>query len=120
MTKGFLTIVLILLSIPAYSNWAYVNEIDSFTDEHNRLVTFSDSEHYIQLSYKGSAVWMFIRRKNTGEFEPLGLIELRVDKNKTFVINPEDDKLIEDLFGRLQYYWEPSLIGFLLWHGLNN
>ncbi|PSF15373.1 hypothetical protein [Marinobacter shengliensis] len=50
-------------------------------------------------------------------FEPNGLIEMRVDKNETMVVDPEKSKRLAELLGKPTFQWEPATVGFLLWHG---
>lgn len=60
---------------------------------------------------------MFITRKKLGSFEPNGLIELRVDKNKSREIDPISLNQIFKSIGLIGYQWEPATIGFQLWSG---
>lgn len=58
--------------------------------------------------------------KKIGSFEPNGLIELRVDKNKSKEINPVSLNQIFKSIGLIGYQWEPATIGFQMWGGLEN
>lgn len=112
-----LTLFFIFFSASAFSNWNYVNKVDDFTDEKVMFAAYNDSDHRIQLSHEGTSVWMFITRKKLGTFEPSGIIELRVDRNKTHIIDPAKAKLLSKLMKKSVFQWEPSTVGFLLWHG---
>jgi len=100
----------------ASAQWSFVNKVDDFTDKKVAFTVFSDDSHQIQISHQGSSVWMFITRKKLGTFEPNGIIELRVDTNKTMTIDPEKCKLLSEYIGPT-FQWEPKTVSFLLWHG---
>src|SRR5690554_4663095 len=117
MYKLLTTIIILLFAQAAHAEWTSVNKVDDFTDEQVRYAAFSDADHRIQLSHEGKAVWMFITRKKIGTFEPNGLIEMRVDKNETMVVDPEKSKRLAELLGKPTFKWEPATVGFLLWHG---
>ena len=106
-----------LFSASAMAKWDYVNKVDDFTDEKVMYASYSDSDHRIQLSHEGKSVWMFITRKKVGTFDPKGIIEVRVDDNKTNTTDPVKSKRMAKLLGKKIYQWEPSTVGFLLWHG---
>jgi len=117
MYKLLTTIIILLFAQAAHAEWTSVNKVDDLTDEQVRYAAFSDADHRIQLSHEGKAVWMFITRKKIGTFEPNGLIEMRVDKNETMVVDPEKSKRLAELLGKPTFQWEPATVGFLLWHG---
>lgn len=117
MLRLLATLTLIFVAHAANAEWTSVNKVDDFTDKETKHAAFSDSEHRIQLSREGKAVWMFITRKKLGTFEPNGLIELRVDKNEVRVIDPVKSKQLAETLGRQTFKWEPATVGFLLWHG---
>jgi len=117
MFRLLATMTILLFAHAAHAEWTSVNKVDDFTDEQVRYAAFSDADHRIQLSHEGKAVWMFITRKKIGTFEPNGLIEMRVDKNETRIIDPEKSKRLAELLGQPTFQWEPATVGFLLWHG---
>lgn len=117
MFRLLATMIIILFANAAHAEWTFVNKVDDFTDKQVRYAAFSDTEHRIQLSHEGKAVWMFITIKKIGTFEPNGIIEMRVDKNETMVIDPEKRKQLAELMGQPTFQWEPATVGFLLWHG---
>ncbi len=115
-----LKVVAFLMSIfpmSAMAGWGFVNKVDDFTDEKVMYAAYSDDEHRIQLSHEGDSVWMFITRKKIGAFEPSGIIELRVDDNKSRTIDPVKSKQLAELLGKTTFQWEPATVGFLIWHG---
>ena len=99
------------------AGWEFVDKVDDFTDEKVLYAVYSDDEHRIQLSHEGDSVWMFITRKKIGTFEPSGIIELRVDDNKSRTIDPVKSKQLAELLGKTTFEWEPDTVGFLIWHG---
>lgn len=118
-----LKVVALLISLfPmfAMAGWGFVNKVDDFTDQQVMYAAYSDDEHRIQLSHEGDSVWMFITRKKIGTFEPNGIIELRVDDNKSLAIDPVKSKRTAKLLGISTFQWEPSTVGFLIWHGKEN
>lgn len=117
MFRLLATLTIVFFTHAAHAEWTSVNKIDEFTDKQTKFAAFNDSEHRIQLSHEGKAVWMFITRKKLGTFEPNGLIELRVDKNEVRVIDPVKSKRLAELVGKKTFQWEPTTVGFLIWHG---
>lgn len=109
-----------ILPTLASANWSHVDKIDDFTDESVKYSFYSGKDHNIQISRENKSVWMFITRKKTGTFEPNGLIEIRVDKNDVLEIDPESLKSMEELMDTSFYQWEPSTVGFRVWHGEEN
>src|SRR3989338_9937587 len=118
--KNILVFLLFAFSSPAFAEWTSVNKVDAFSDEMVRYAVYDDENHRVQISHQGTAVWMFVSRKKIGTFEPNKLIELRVDKNKTFEFNPPAMNKILAASGLKAYQWEPATIGFLIWHGLED
>ena len=115
-----LKVVAFLIStfpMSAMAGWGFTNKVDDFTDEKLMYAAYSDDEHRIQLSHEGDSVWMFITRKKIGTFEPSGIIELRVDDNKSRTIDPVKSKQLAELLGKTTFQWEPATVGFLIWHG---
>lgn len=115
-----LKVVAFLIStfpMSAMAGWGFTNKVDDFTDEKVMYAAYSDDEHRIQLSHEGDSVWMFITRKKIGTFEPSGIIELRVDDNKSRTIDPVKSKQLAELLGKTTFQWEPATVGFLIWHG---
>ena len=55
--------------------------------------------------------------KKIGTFEPNGIIEMRVDKNPSVLIDPARLQSLSKLMKVPTYQWEPATVGFLLWHG---
>ena len=117
MLKKIISTFIALLPMYAFANWSYVDKIDDFTDKAAKYTAYSDDNHRVQLSRENSAVWIFITRKSLGTFEPNGLIEIRVDKNKMRETDPKKLKKLAKLLGRSTFQWEPATVGFLVWHG---
>jgi len=114
--KIFITIVT-FLPVLAFANWSYVDKVDDFTDEELKYSFYNDNDHRIQLSRENGAVWIFITRKKSGTFEPNGLIQMRIDKNKMRETDPKKLKQFAKLMGSSTFQWEPATVGFLVWHG---
>jgi len=117
MGMRILSLLVLGIQISVLAKWTYVNKIDEFTDKKICYTEYTDENHRIQLSHEGKSVWMYITRKKNGTFEPNGIIELRVDKNELREIDPIKSKKLASLLGRSTFQWEPSTVGFLLWHG---
>jgi len=92
MFRNFFITIATLLPTLALANWSYVDKVDYFTDEVVKYSFYGDKDHRIQLSRENGAVWVFITRKKTGTFEPNGLIEMRIDKNKMRETDPKKFK----------------------------
>lgn len=107
----------IVYSSTAFAGWEVVSKKDDFTDEMRSYAAYNDNDHRVQLSREGDGVWMFITRKKIGTIEPSGLIELRVDENKLRIIDPHKAKMLAKMLGKETFQWEPTTVGFLLWHG---
>ena len=88
MRKLIFLILLAVVNSSAMAEWKSVNEVDAFTDKKVRYAVYDDANHRLQISREKAGVWMFVTRKKIGTFEPNGIIELRVDKNKAKEINP--------------------------------
>lgn len=113
-------IIIVLIAVfpmLAVGGWEFVNKVDDFTDEKVMFAVYSDEEHRVQLSHVGTSVWMFITRKKIGTFEPNGIIELRVDRDQSIAIEPAKLKRLGAVLGKPTFQWEPSAVGFLIWHG---
>lgn len=106
-----------LLPFFASAGWQAHSKIDEFTDEVSNYATYDDAEHQLQVSREGESVWMFISQKGVHTFEPNGLIEMRVDKHTTRETDPAGLEKLGKLTGKELYQWEPSTVGFLVWHG---
>lgn len=117
MFRNFFITIATLLPTLALANWSYVDKVDDFTDEVVKYSFYGDKDHRIQLSRENGAVWVFITRKKTGTFEPNGLIEMRIDKNKMRETDPKKFKQLGKLMGSTAFQWEPATVGFLVWHG---
>jgi hypothetical protein len=120
MLRLLATMIVIFFTHAAHAEWTSVNKVDDFTDKQIRYAVYSDADHRIQLSREGKegkAVWIFITRNKIGTFEPKGLIEMRVDKNKVRAIDPVKSKRLAELMGKPTFQWEPATVGFLIWHG---
>jgi hypothetical protein len=117
MMKFLISTILYVFAGSAFAQWTFVNKVDEFTDKPVRYAVYNDANHQIQLSYQGSSVWMFISRKKIGSFKPSGIIEMRVDKNDPFVVDPARSKMLAELTKRPHFQWEPGTVGFQIWHG---
>ncbi len=118
MKTLFSALVLGVFSTVAMAGWISVDKTDDFTDKQVTFARYTDTKHTIQISREDNGVWMYITRKLTGTLEPDTVVELRVDENKTFEVNPELSALLERLGQKASYQWEPKIVGFLIWHGI--
>lgn len=109
------------LPLATQAQWTNITKIDDFTDDQINYVVFIDNDHEIQISRNNDgSVWMYITRKRIGTIDPKGIIELRVDRNETMIIDPEKYKTLSEIMGKPTFQWEPMTVAFLLWHGKEN
>jgi hypothetical protein len=99
-----------------FAEWTVVDKVDDFTDKKEKYVVYNDKKHKIQISKsEDNQIWFYIQRKELGHIEPNTIIELRVDKNKTTIINP---LLLAELTAMMKtsplYEWEPDIVGFMI------
>ena len=114
--KAFILILALFPSL-GFADWIHIDKVDDFSDESIKYALHISPHHTLQVSRENGMVWMFITRKDVGTIEPDGLIQLRVDKNKTLKIDPAKAKRMEELMGKAFYNWEPMTVGFNIWHG---
>ncbi|MGC9422696.1 hypothetical protein [Vibrio sp.] len=119
MLRKFIALTLMLIPLSALSNWNTFNEVDDFTDETTKFLTYNDDNHAIQIqrNQKTGYVWLYITKKNIDTFEPNSIIEMRVDNNTTRSIDPAFLKRLSAGTGQVLYHWEPKTIAFSIWHG---
>lgn len=112
------TIIFIALSAFATSSiaeWKVQESVDAMTDQVSKTayVLSDNGSRFTLIRKSSSAVWGYLKLSGMNQFKANDVLMLRVDKNE-----PRDyDDKAQKLFGIPSYEWNPSLLGFLIWHG---
>lgn len=116
MRLNMIVVMFFLFPVSAMAEWSVENILDKATGQKVMSATYSDKNHQILINRKNNAVWMYINRKQAGSFERNGVVEIRVDNNRSKFIEPLSEDPFMELTGPV-YQWQPSTVGFRLWHG---
>lgn len=104
----------------ANGDWTHENLIDLFTGQTTGYVEFNDNEHRVQILREENprigSVWLYIHRKESGDFDPRGVVEYRIDDGTISSKSVADSERTR-LLGFQTFHWSPSSVGFLVWHG---
>ncbi len=116
--RNLLVVALILFAPPCLATWKLHKSVDSMTDKVTKdaYVVSSGGDRFTLLRKSDGRVWGYLQLAGMNQFKVNDALMLRVDKNKPV---PISDPGLENL-GIHAYEWNPSLLGFLLWHGKVN
>lgn len=112
--------LLVLSSFSHAGEWQLKTTIDAFTDitASEAFITTPEGEKLTIIRRSDKSVWGYVQLSGINQFSIDEALLLRVDKNPPVEFNDRLEKLSVSL-GRPMKTWEwnPSLIGFRMWHG---
>jgi len=116
-------LALTLLAVPGLvsaANWELKTSTDAMTDQTSSQaeVRSADGDTFTVMRRSDGSVWGYVRLAGTNQFGINENLMVRVDKNKPFEFNDKLEKLTQQLGKPIEAWeWNPSLIGFRMWHG---
>ena len=119
MLRAFLATVLGLLASTANA-WTLQESVDAMSDKASRqvLVTAPDGSTFTLLRKTDGSVWGYLKITGSNQFMVNERLMMRIDKDKPIEFNEDLDQLMAKLGNPLSSWeWNPSLIGFRMWHG---
>ncbi len=122
MKKTIMLLVCVLFAFPV-SAWELKETVDAMTDKISRtvFVKSNDGSRFTLARKSNKKVWGYLELNGMNQFMINERLMLRVDKNDPRKFNEDMEKMNRE-FGLdwESWEWNPSLIGFLVWHGLPN
>lgn len=102
--------------------WELKSSTDAMTDQTSSQaeVRSADGDTFTVLRRSDGSVWGYVRLAGTNQFGINENLMIRVDKNKPIEFNDKLATLSRQLgiSNPIQMWeWNPSLIGFRMWHG---
>ncbi len=113
--KIIIFVALVIFPSLSFADWKIQKTVDSMTDKITKTayVLSKDGNRFTLIRKSDQKVWGYLKLKGMNQFKINESLLLRVDKNKPRSIS---DKM-QKKFGISSYEWNPSLMGFLVWHG---
>lgn len=119
--RTLLAAALVAVSSAAIAgNWEIRTSTDSMTDQVTReaFITSPMGDKFTVIRRRDGSVWGYIQLAGANQFSVSDRLMLRVDKNKPFEFNEDFEKLSKKLGMPIKAWeWNPTLIGFRIWHG---
>lgn len=117
-----LTVMLATIAVTpaAAQGWRAQRSVDAMTDQATTTVSLTSKEgHTFTIIRKSDArVWGYLRLAGLNQFRVGERLLLRVDKTEPVEYSESDEKFYKDLGMNIKMWeWNPSLIGFVVWHG---
>lgn len=119
MKKTLVLLVCGLLASPV-SAWEIKKTTDAMTDEVSRtvFVVSNDGSRFTLIRKSDNSVWGYLKLSGMNQFMINERLMLRIDKNEPVKFNEDLEKLTAEIGMKEEMWeWNPSLIGFRLWHG---
>lgn len=109
-------------AIPAFAgDWELKSKTDAMTDAVSKeaSVTSPDGDRFTILRRGDGSAWGYVQLAGSNMFGISDTLIVRVDKNKPVEFSDKFEKLAIKLKMPTMNMWEwnPSLIGFRIWHG---
>lgn len=120
MRKLLATALVTISGAALAGNWEIRTTTDSMTDQVSReaFVTSPGGDKFTIIRRSDGSVWGYIKLAGINQFSVNDRLMLRVDKNRPVEFNEDFEKLTKKLGRPIEAWeWNPSLIGFLMWHG---
>lgn len=113
--RKIIFIALLTITETSLADWKVQESVDAMTDKVSKTayVVSDDGSRFTVIRKSDKKVWGYLKLSGMNQFKINESLILRVDKNKPIDFN---DKL-QKSFGISSYEWNPSLLGFLIWHG---
>ncbi len=119
--KKLITLGLLAISSTAFAgNWELRTSTDAMTDTvaSQAVVDAPSGEKFTVMRRSDGSVWGYVQLSGVNQFGINDNLMVRVDKNKPFEFNDKLEKLTRQLGKPIESWeWNPSLIGFRMWHG---
>lgn len=118
--RSIATTALVLFTTTAGA-WTLQESVDAMTDKVTRRIvaTASDGSTLTLLRKSDKSVWGYIKLTGTNQFMVNERLMMRIDKDKPLEYNEDFQKMTAKVGKPLQLWeWNPSLIGFRIWHGV--
>ncbi len=107
-------------SVTFAAQWVSVTRTDAMTDEETTetFVESTTGDKFSLLRRSDESVWGYLQLASPNQFSVGEQLMARIDKNEPREFNDKLEKLTADLGMKVESWeWNPSLIGFRLWHG---
>ena len=116
-------LALALIALPGLAfagNWELKTTTDAMTDQTSSQaeVKSADGDTFTVMRRSDGSVWGYVRLAGMNQFGINENLMVRIDTNKPFEFNDKLEKLTRQLGKPIESWeWNPSLIGFRMWHG---
>jgi hypothetical protein len=122
--KIFWILALSFISPPVFaSNWEIKFTSDAMTDKESTeaFIISNTGERFTILRRSDGRFWGYIQLVPPNQFSINERLITRIDKNTPKEFNEDFEKLTKSLGSPIESWeWNPSLIGFGIWHGNKN
>lgn len=102
------------------AEWNSVTRTDAMTDEETSeaYIESTTGDRFTLLRRSDDSVWGYLELDSPHQFSVGYYLMARVDKNEPRDFDDKLEKLTERLGDKIKTWeWNPSLIGFRMWHG---
>ena len=102
------------------AEWNSTTRTDAMTDEETTeaYIESTTGDRFTLLRRSDGSVWGYLKLDSPHQFSVGEQLIARVDKNDPREFNDRLEKLTESLGDKIEAWeWNPSLIGFRMWHG---
>jgi hypothetical protein len=122
--KNMISLALLIISGTALAgNWKLKTTTDVMTDQvsSQAFVTSLDGDKFTALRRNDGSVWGYVQLSGMRQFSINENLMVRIDKHNPREFNDKLEKLVMKLGSPMKFWeWNPSLIGFRMWHGTVN
>lgn len=119
--KVVFSVLVFLATVHSAFAWTIQESIDVITDEPRKqvAVTSADGHTFTLIRKSDNRVWAYVKLASPNQFMVGERLILRIDQDKPINFNEDLHNLMQRTGKPIKAWeWNPSLIGFLLWHGV--